>query len=440
MVNLVTVPGVELMKTGTWQLSSGEWTCTPETITQAIEAHQAQVLRKPVIRLGHNDSRFTGDPAVGWLDNLRPSDDGTALLGDMVGVPQWLADIMPSAYPSRSVEGMQQYTAPDGSEHGFVLTGLALLGVTEPGVESIKSLQDVAQLYDIPDIAAAREIGGTPVQFTIEAAKGDSDEKSKHPYGDVEYADPGYQEDHVKRYPIDTAAHVRAAWSYIHQSRDGKRYTPQQLAQIKRRIAEAAKKFGITTDESTGDSDQKVEAMISDRVAKHLGIPADASDDDVISAIKRIEAAAMKASKKAADDASEREDDEKDSGADRKAAKVAASSADAVTLERGVYAELIEAARAGQRAEARQIAEDQVRIVEAAIDQGRIARSQRDHFIKLMAADPVGTPDVIASFAPGSVPMAPIGHALSDESSPEQVELQNIHNSVMANFGLRGKA
>src|SRR6185312_5147778 len=38
---------------------------------------------------------------------------------------------------------------------------------------------------------------------------------SKTPYGDVAYADPGYQSDKKKRYPIDSADHVRAAWSYI---------------------------------------------------------------------------------------------------------------------------------------------------------------------------------------------------------------------------------
>ncbi len=167
MPNLVTVPGVELMRTGTWNISTGEWSVTPELITAAIRAHQANVLRKPVIRLGHNDPRFSGDPAVGYIDNVRASEDGSTLLGDLVGVPQWLADIMPSAYPDRSIEGLYDYTAPDGSSHEFVLTGLALLGATRPGVESLRSLQDVARLYDI---AAAGRIGGTAIELTVSAA------------------------------------------------------------------------------------------------------------------------------------------------------------------------------------------------------------------------------------------------------------------------------
>jgi hypothetical protein len=166
MANLVTIPNVELMKTGTWNISTGEWTVTPELISAAIDAHNAGVLRKPVIRLGHGDSRFSGDPAVGYVDNLRASADGMTLIGDLVGIPQWLGDIMGSAYPDRSIEGLYDYVAADGSEHGFILTGLALLGATRPGVSSLQSLQDVARLYDI---AAAGQIGGIAIEFTISA-------------------------------------------------------------------------------------------------------------------------------------------------------------------------------------------------------------------------------------------------------------------------------
>jgi len=68
----------------------------------------------------------------------------------------------------------------------------------------------------------------------------------KMPYGDVAYADPGYQKDGQKRYPIDTEAHCRAAWSYINQAGNASQYTSEQLASIKKRIMAAGKKFGIT--------------------------------------------------------------------------------------------------------------------------------------------------------------------------------------------------
>jgi len=75
------------------------------------------------------------------------------------------------------------------------------------------------------------------------------EEADTTPYGEVRYADPGYRKDGVKRYPIDTEAHARAAWSYINQEKNARFYTSAQLARIKGRIKSAAKKFGINITE-----------------------------------------------------------------------------------------------------------------------------------------------------------------------------------------------
>jgi len=70
----------------------------------------------------------------------------------------------------------------------------------------------------------------------------------KKPYGDVSYADPGYK-DGQKRYPIDSAAHVKAAWSYINMAKNQAGYTSAQVSAIKGRIRSAAKKYGIEISE-----------------------------------------------------------------------------------------------------------------------------------------------------------------------------------------------
>ena len=75
---------------------------------------------------------------------------------------------------------------------------------------------------------------------------------SKAPYGDVAYADPGYQSDKKKRYPIDTEEHARAAWSYINQADNASAYSSEDLAKVKAKIKAACKKFGI---EIAGDSE-----------------------------------------------------------------------------------------------------------------------------------------------------------------------------------------
>lgn len=61
------------------------------------------------------------------------------------------------------------------------------------------------------------------------------------PYGDVEYADPGYQSDKKKRYPIDTEEHIRAAWNYVHKKENADKYSSADLAKVKAKIVAAWK-------------------------------------------------------------------------------------------------------------------------------------------------------------------------------------------------------
>jgi 7-keto-8-aminopelargonate synthetase-like enzyme len=59
-------------------------------------------------------------------------------------------------------------------------------------------------------------------------------------YGDVEFAD---QVNH--KYPIDSAEHVRAAWSYINHPDNAKKYPRDDVELIKARIKIAAERYGV---------------------------------------------------------------------------------------------------------------------------------------------------------------------------------------------------
>lgn len=80
------------------------------------------------------------------------------------------------------------------------------------------------------------------------AADADVTKDSKEPYGNVSYADPGYQSDKKKRYPLDSKAHARSAWDYINKSENADKYSAEQLKSIKSRIKSACKKFGVEVD------------------------------------------------------------------------------------------------------------------------------------------------------------------------------------------------
>jgi hypothetical protein len=79
-----------------------------------------------------------------------------------------------------------------------------------------------------------------PIEFTEDIAKreGVSPEEGEHKYGDVRFAD-----ERNKKYPIDTADHVRAAWNYINKPDNAAKYGAEDLATIKRKIIAAWKKL-----------------------------------------------------------------------------------------------------------------------------------------------------------------------------------------------------
>ena len=74
----------------------------------------------------------------------------------------------------------------------------------------------------------------------IERREDVNPKEGQREYGDVEFAD---QVNH--KYPIDSAEHVRAAWSYINHPDNAKKYPRDDVELIKSRIKIAAEKYGV---------------------------------------------------------------------------------------------------------------------------------------------------------------------------------------------------
>jgi hypothetical protein len=150
--DLVTIPGVDILAAGTWKLSSGEQTFTKQDLADGVEAAKCPAVGEPLIKIGHTDTRFIpgdGEPAIGKVANLRLAAEGTKVKGDLAGMPGWLGSIAASAFPRRSVEGKYNFACQVGHKHPFVITALALLGVTQPGVGVLSGLNDIAALYGV---------------------------------------------------------------------------------------------------------------------------------------------------------------------------------------------------------------------------------------------------------------------------------------------------
>jgi len=155
-------------------------------------------------------------------------------------------------------DGQEATTADDLAIHGIDFTNspgvegaeiqYAALAESHNKLAIFESVETVEVVSRDEEMVAyeAADVIRDAVETAVEDAVNSIFEKdASKPYGNVTYADPGYQKDKKKRYPIETAAHVRAAWSYINESDSASLYTTAQLSRVKSRIKSAAKKFGI---------------------------------------------------------------------------------------------------------------------------------------------------------------------------------------------------
>ena len=144
----VTLSAVELVRVGTWAAATGVTTVTLDDLRSMLAAAGDPEVDDAAVRIGHLDPRFDGEPALGWVTNLRLDEQRGALVGDLTDVPAELAELIPRAFRRRSVEIGWNVRTPSGRRYRAALTGLALLGVMPPAV---KGLADVVARYAAGD-------------------------------------------------------------------------------------------------------------------------------------------------------------------------------------------------------------------------------------------------------------------------------------------------
>jgi hypothetical protein len=144
-VELTTIEAVPLIRVGTYALSTGERTFAEEDLQAAAAALATDpAVKAPRVKidsveaaLGLDPTAHGGEPAFGYFDNLRVTDNGQTLVGDFHG-PKAVADAMQWAYPSLSIEGTAPgWISATGRAHELVITAVALLGVHWPGVTTL---------------------------------------------------------------------------------------------------------------------------------------------------------------------------------------------------------------------------------------------------------------------------------------------------------------
>lgn len=146
---------------------------------------------------------------------------------------------------------------PPAAHDGFSLPAKKAEGDTG-GPNDVRPGENIARKGDGPQPCEAHGKINCPDCVT---KGGDAPGEGDKPYGNVKYADPGYQSDKKKRYPLDNEDHIRAAWSYINKPKNSGKYSPEDAAKVKAAIVAEWKatidKEGPPSAKTKGKSEAK---------------------------------------------------------------------------------------------------------------------------------------------------------------------------------------
>lgn len=123
---------------------------------------------------------------------------------------------VPGAAAKRTPEQEAVENAMDPRIKDFDADQMAAFEKALSGVTSVKMLTEL-----VTKIAAREDVKPSA---------------GENAYGDVKFADEAN-----KKYPIDTAAHIRAAWNYINKTKNAEKYSSEDVEKIKGNIVKAWK-------------------------------------------------------------------------------------------------------------------------------------------------------------------------------------------------------
>lgn len=457
---MVTIPNVPLVSTGTFQLMGNpygnETTFTEEDLQAMVAAQDDPAVAAPRLKLGHTSDWGDAEPAFGVVGNMRLGDNGQTLYGDYIGVPKWLADILPAVYPSRSVEANVKVETPTGRRYSMVMTAMALLGVQLPGVST---LEDLSGLYAETMPEGVEIQAETQIAASVGKEAVDREVEGQLPLEDVRRAfydnldsdqswwwiravllDPmefivDDDEGGLFRVPVDPSGEepsfgdpVPVKVQYVNASGIKKHA----------RSLDGAEAVYASRAESRPETERQEDGMDLKQIAAKLGLPEDATEEQILAAIPEQDPEETPPSTQApgesegnpADQGPESgtpspeaggEDEENDGeGEDPD------TEAGTVTVDNETIAQLQRDAAAGREARAAQLKQERESFLKSAVEAGKFPPSRLEHWRKAYDADPAGTKSTIASLEDGLIPVEARGSgesvegSLSNDAYPEE--------------------
>jgi hypothetical protein len=238
---------------------------TPEAIGRMVERAQGRLDEgeMPLTTLTHHEAGDDSTRIVGRITRITQEADGSATYQAEITDTHHGRDILSLVSgPSPALKGVsirgawvgpvRREAGPNGvtveTADDLELDGLDYTrkpGVPGAGIASVALAGAEPRESDgssrVPIAESAPEASVTVTE---------ADDSAPAPGGP--FADPGYQADKKKRYPIDTKARAKSAWSYVNQADNARLYTSAQLKRIKQRITKALKGFGVTVATAEG--------------------------------------------------------------------------------------------------------------------------------------------------------------------------------------------
>lgn len=467
---LVTIPNIPIVSTGTYHLASGITTFTEEHLRAAVAAQDDPAVTAPRLKIGHESKFGDGEPCFGSVRNMYLGDNDQTIYGDYVGVPAWLAEIMPAAYPARSIEGaFDAQVAEDKPPHALLITAVSLLGVVAPGVSTLEDLPDLygekapegLEIIATTNLVAghkilAKAVGGDMPKDKITAAVSVDDVRREY-YESLGSAEAWWWICRVEVDPMQLIVDDEEGSLYrVTYDPSGSEITfgdPIEVeivyVDVGSNEAQAAKAAAGSEgkvlasysnrsesrpdDEEEGGSVPKPKAKTKAAKAKalraSLGLAEDATDKEVAAALKEAEELlASDASEE--DDESDDEDEEDEEDVDDDEVddddddddENAGGSGDDDDVEAGTVkmdaasaAQLKRDAELGRKAYAKQQKDEREAFLKAAVKEGKFPRARKDHWRKLWKKDPEGTKAAIEDLEANVIPVEERGNGEGDD-------------------------
>lgn len=448
-MSLVTIKNVELMEVGEdWPLASGPTTFTEEHLLSVVASQSDPAVKAPRLKIGHDGDLSTGQPAFGKFINLRVTANGQKLVGDLAGVPKWLADVLPTAYPNRSVEGALDFTSHTGKKWDLVLTNVSMLGVTMPGISTLEDLEpffedempegvEVAASVAWPGTTSVEGVianyqDGNPIKgrnMTLKASVNVEDVRRSFYDNVAVQGTPEFwwwirtiQIDPAQVIVEDDETQTLLRIPYVIADDEVTWADPiaVEIQYVDLPEVAASQRIPATTYASAAESrPQERNQMDPKEIRLALGLPEDATDAVVTDKIKELKAS------EPAPDPTPDPDPVKDDETEGSKKQPVAASAKPFEVPEGmvlVDASAFESTKKGaERANelwAKQETQERDTEIMAAVKAGKFPKARIEHFAGLWDVDKEGTKAILAALQPGVIPVTELGSSTDTGLSP----------------------